>query len=232
MLHPLLGLDGIFLILIVVSLIQGRISRRYATPIYRDENPKSFWTHITIYIVLGIVCVFFTLKNWTTEFDPPEYTWYTATADPQQSLETALQAASTIRRDGEIAYGLTSWNIHWYFQWSQAKHGDDCRISSVYATLSSRIILPKLVNATSAQQKKFNIFFDALHAHQLAHYEFGKSAAREIELKISRLPKMRDCATLEAAANALGVQILKDYQTKEQVYDLSSTFLQSQHALL
>jgi predicted secreted Zn-dependent protease len=98
--------------------------------------------------------------------------------------------------------------------------------------LSSKIVLPKLVNATAAQQEKFNIFFDVLREHQLAHYEFGKSAAQEIERKISTLPKMQDCNILEAAGNAVGEEILKNYQIKDQTYDLSNTFLQPQHAML
>ena len=230
--HPLLLFSAIFFIVVVVSLFQGRVTRRFATPVYRDDDPTSFWNYIALYAILGTVCLFFTIKNWATKFDPPEYSWYIATANPQQSLETILQAASSIHPNSGIAYGLTNWSVNWHFQWSQEKHGNACWISSVYTTLSSRIVLPKLVNATTAQQEKFNLFFDALRLHQLAHYEFGKSAALEIERKISDLPKMQDCTVLEAAANALGEKILKDYQTRGQAYDASNTFLQSQHAML
>jgi len=232
MFHPLLLFSIIFFIIVVVSLIQGRVSRRFTTPVYRDDDPTSFWSYIALYALLGSVCLFFTVKNWTTKFDPPEYSWYVATANPQQSLETILQAASKIHTNGSIAYGLTSWSVDWHFQWSQAKRGNACWINSVYTTLNSRIVLPQLVNASAAQQEKFNVFVDALRSHQLAHYDIGKSAAVEIERRISELPKMQDCTTLEAAANALGEQILKDYRIKGQAYDLSNTFLQSQHAML
>jgi len=230
--HPLLLFSAFFFTIVAASLIQGRVARRFTTPVYREENPSSFWSHIAFYAILGSVSLFFTVKNWTTKFDPPEYSWYIATANPQQSLETVLKAASVIHPDGGTAYGQTTWSVDWHFQWSQAKHGNDCWISSVYTTLSSRILLPKLVNASSAQQEKFNLFFDALRLHQLAHYEFGKSAALEIEKKISELPTMQDCVVLEAAANALGEKILKDYRTKGQAYDVSNTFLQSQDAML
>ena len=43
---------------------------------------------------------------------------------------------------------------------------------------------------------------------------------------------MQDCATLEAAGNALGEKIVKNYQIKGQAYDLLNPFLQSQHAML
>ncbi|MET3108497.1 putative secreted Zn-dependent protease [Oxalobacteraceae bacterium GrIS 2.11] len=230
--HPLLLFSAVFFIIVVVSLVQGRVSRRFATPIYRDENPASFRNHLVFYAILGTACLFFAVKNWSTEFDPPEYSWYTATANPEQSLETVLQAASIIHPNGGVAYGVTYWSVDWHFKWSQAKHGNECWISSVYTTLRSSIILPKLVNATSAQQEQFNIFFDALRLHQLTHYEFGKSAALEIEKKISDLPKMQDCTVLQAAANAAGEKIVNDYQTRGQAYDVSNTFLQSQHAML
>ncbi len=232
MFHPLLFFSAIFFIVVVVSLIQGRITRRFSTPVYRDDDPTSFWNYIALYAILGTVSLFFTLKNWTTDLDPPEYSHYIATAHPQQSLEAILQSASSIHSNGGIAYGQTTWYVNWHFQWSQEKYGNACWISSIYATLSSRIVLPKLVNATSAQQEKFNLFYEALRLHQLAHYELGKSAALEIERQISDLPKMQNCRVLETTANALGEKIVKDYQTKGQAYDLSSTFLQSQHAML
>jgi len=232
MFHPLLGFSAIFYIVIVVSLFQGRITRRYTTPVYRDEDPASFRNYIALYAILGTACLFITLKNWTTKYDPPEYSFYIAKANPQQSLETVLQAASRIHSNGDIAYGLTTWSVEWHFQWSQEKHGNACWINSIYTTLNSTIVLPKLINATAAQQEKFNIFLDALRAHQLVHYGFGKSAAQEIEKKISNLPKMENCTVLEAAANALGAQILKNYQTRGQAYDIANTFLQSQHAML
>ena len=224
-----------FYIIVVSSLIQGKAARllgRSAPPIYRDEDPASFRNQVVLHATLGSICLLISISNWTTELDLPKYSSYTVAASPQQSLETALQAASSIRNGGDIAYGLTSWDVSWHFEWSQAKHGDACWISSVCTTLNSNIVLPKLVKASSAQQEKFNIFFDALRAHQLAHYEFGKNAAREIERQISMLPEMPNCATLEATANALGGQILKDYQVKGKAYDLSNTFLQAQHAML
>ena len=230
--HPLLAFSAIFYVVAAISLFQGRISRRYSTPVYRDEDPATFRNYIAFYLIVGTVCLFFALKNWTTEFDPPQYSFYTATANPQESLEKALQSASKIHSNGDIAYGLTIWSVEWHFQKSQAKHGNDCWIDSIYTTLSSTIVLPRLVNATSAQQEKFNIFLEALRAHQLVHYEFGKSAALEIEKKMSHLPKMQDCATVEAAGNALGEEIVKNYQIKGQAYDIANSFLQSQHAML
>ena len=182
--------------------------------------------------ILGTVCLVITVKNWTSEYDPPDYSYYTVTADPEQSLETVLQAASKLHSNGDVSYGMTFWDVEWHFKWSQGKHGDSCWISSIYTTLSSKIVLPKLVHATPVQQEKFTIFFEALRAHQLVHYEFGKSAAREIEKKMSNFPTMQDCATLEAAGNALGEKIVKNYQIKGQAYDLLNPFLQSQHAML
>lgn len=230
--HPLLAFSAIFYVVAAINLFQGRISRRYSTPIYRDEDPASFRNHIAFYLILGTVCLFFTLKNWTTEFDPPEYSFYTATANSQESLETVLQSASKIHSNGDIDYGLTIWSVDWHFKLSQVKHSNKCYISSIYTTLSSTIVLPKLVNATSAQQEKFNIFLDARRAHQLVYYEFGKSAAIEIEKKISHLPTMENCTVMEAAANALGGQIVNTYQTRGQAYDIANTFLQSQHTML
>ena len=232
MFHPLLAFGIFFYIGIAASLITGKVSRRFTTPVYRYEEPAKFRNYLVVSFILGTTCLFFTIKNWSTDYDPPEYSFYTVTAIPQQSLETALQTASKIHYNHEIAYGMTLWDVKWHFQWSQGKHGDTCWINSIYTTLNSTIVLPKLVNASTDQQEKFTIFLDALRAHQLAHYEFGKSAAQEIEKKISDLPKMQDCATLEAAGNALGEEIVKKYQIKGQAYDIANTFLRSQHAML
>ena len=232
MFHPLLAFGIAFYIAIAASLVTGKVSRRYTTPVYRDEEPAKFRNYLAVSFILGTTCLVITIKNWTPDYDPPDYSYYTATADPEQSLETVLQAASKIHYNEKIAYGATYWSVEWHFQWSQGKHGDTCWINSIYTTLNSKIVLPKLANETTVQQEKFNIFFEALRAPQLAHYEFGKSAALEIEKKISNLPKMQDCVKLEAAGNALGEETVKNYQIKGQAYDIANSFLQSQHAML
>jgi len=230
--HPLLVFAIAFYIAIAVSLVTGKVSRRYTTPVYRFEEPAKFRNYLVVSFTAGTVCLVITVKNWTPEYDPPDYSYYTVLANPSQSLETVMQEASKLHSNGGVAYGVTFWDAEWHFEWSQGKQGDTCWINSVYTTLRTQIVLPKLVNANADQQKQFNIFFEALRAHQLAHYEFGKSAALEIEKKISNLPKMQYCATLEAAGNAVGEETVKKYQMKEQAYDMSNPFLQSQHALL
>jgi len=63
MFHPLLFFSATFFIVVVVSLIQGRVTRRYTTLVSRDEESTSFWNYIGLYAILGTVSLFFTVKN-------------------------------------------------------------------------------------------------------------------------------------------------------------------------
>ena len=219
---------------IVVSLIRGKVTRRYSTPVYRDDDPSLFRNYVIIYAIVDICCLLFGIKIWMNQnyFDPPEYIYYDVSVAPQQSLESALISASPIHPGAKIAYGMTTWNVRWEARWSTDKSQKSCSIWAANAYIQSEIQLPHLRNGSDAQKKQFDNYVEGLRAHQLVHYGFGLSAAKEIEKEVNAMPAMADCGVLEMAVNALAKKIINDYRTRGQAYDLSNEFLNSQHALL
>jgi predicted secreted Zn-dependent protease len=163
--------------------------------------------------------------------DGPDYSYYIATAVPRESLQSILDAASPIHRNGRVFYGHTEWHVQWTMSWSKETDGP-CKMTKVTTQITANIILPKLVNATPTQQIRFNALLSALRVHELGHYDFAKEAATDIENEIISMPEMVTCAALEVAADDLGNRTLSEYEMKESKYDLETDYGRSQGAWL
>jgi len=163
--------------------------------------------------------------------DGPDYSYYIVTAVPGESLQSIMNAASPIHRNGRVFYAQTDWHVQWNISWSKAPDGP-CKITTVITKVSARIILPELVNATPTQQDRFNALLSALRVHELGHYDFAKKAATDIEAEVLSMPETDTCAALEAAANDLGNWTMSEYKMRESKYDLETDYGRSQGAWL
>lgn len=160
-----------------------------------------------------------------------DYVYYTANADPNDSLLNVLNKASPIKINNHTFHGLTKWYVKWNYRWFEQPDGR-CKITKVTTTYTSSIKLPELTGADSAQEQAFNNYLTALRTHELGHYDIGKQAANVIDSGIASLPEMSSCKELEATANGLGYQILDEYKIKEKQYDADTGHGKTQGAWL
>jgi predicted secreted Zn-dependent protease len=163
--------------------------------------------------------------------DGPLFSYYIAAAVPNESLQSILNAASPFRHDGRVFFGHTDWHVQWYMRWSEGPQGS-CKITEVNTKINGTIILPKLVNATTAQQERFNALLAALRVHEMGHYEIARRAAADIESGILSMPQMNTCAALQAAANERGTETLDQYKAIERKYDVDTDHGRKQGAWL
>lgn len=137
---------------------------------------------------------------------------------PGASLREALDAASPVRWEGRLFHADTRWQVRWTYRWFERGDGS-CRITGARVELEGRIRLPRLEDASPAQQARFDRYLAALRLHELGHYQFGRDAAHEIEQRLLGLPGMPRCAALEAAAEALAQRTLEKHRERERDYD-------------
>lgn len=148
-----------------------------------------------------------------------EYTDYPVSADNAQSLGMALNNTSPIRQDGKTFHAYTAWRVNWNYRWLDAPDGQ-CRIIQVSTKLSATIELPRLERGSPSQHERFARYHQALHEHELGHYQFGRNAALEIDRELLAMPAMDDCQKLVATANRLAHRIIERYKDEERNYDL------------
>jgi predicted secreted Zn-dependent protease len=160
-----------------------------------------------------------------------EYEYYTAYAQPNRSLSSVVKEASPLRENGKTMDGYTHWHVNWRFWWHESADGR-CRMTNVTTDLTATITLPRIVNATTAQETQFNRFVAALRTHELGHYENGRHATMKIDSEILALPEMASCKTLGATANDLGNSILKEYNAMDVQYDAATDHGRTQGANL
>jgi predicted secreted Zn-dependent protease len=160
-----------------------------------------------------------------------DYAYYTAHADPHSSLPAILKRSAPSGRRGGGFLGWTDWHVSWHFQWQTTANGE-CRITAVTTTLVGTITLPKLEDATAAQESELDAVLPALRVHELGHFQIGRQTADAIDRGILSLPQMQDCDTLGAAADQLGRRIIDEQRKVEDQYDLSTNHGKTQGAWL
>jgi predicted secreted Zn-dependent protease len=158
-------------------------------------------------------------------------TEYAVSGDPSVPLLQLLNRASPIRDGGKTFHGYTKWTVNWRFRWHDDA-GAGCRIAGIVTQIDGRMTLPRLAGGSADQRERFETYLQALRQHEMGHFAIAKQAGREIDAGILALPPMRDCASLDAAANALGYRVLDQHLAREKQYDASTGHGRTQGAWL
>jgi len=196
-----------------------------------SDTTKSASVRRVAYSIVCLCCWSLASVGFALDDEGPNYSYYVATAVPDRSLRSILNAASPIHHDGRVFFGNTDWHVQWNMWWSEQPRGS-CRITGVKAKISGTIMLPKLINPTVVQQNRFDTLAAALRVHELGHYEIGKKAAADIESGILAMAPMDTCAALKAAADELATETLDEYRAVERKYDADTDHGRTQGAWL
>lgn len=147
-----------------------------------------------------------------------DYSDYPVPGKDDASLGITLNESSPIRDAGLTYHAYTTWTVRWSYRWTEST--GYCQISEVATELHSNIKLPRLEGGSSALREQFEHYRDALHQHELGHYQIGRKAALEVDRELRALPIMANCQRLNATANRLAHQIVERYKAEERTYDL------------
>jgi predicted secreted Zn-dependent protease len=150
-----------------------------------------------------------------------------------ETLSHALTRSSPIREEGEVFRGHTQWNVRWSYRWWEEPNGT-CRITANHTTLTAEITLPELAPGSREHtvRRRFETYLQALHAHEIGHYELARTAARKIDAAILALPPMESCASLTLAADRAAEGFLKQTDALSEDYDLRTEHGLTQGATL
>src|ERR1700687_25973 len=89
---------------------RAKVMTRYFRDAERAEGPRSFWARRALYSVFGLCCLSYASAGHTQGDDGPDYSYYVVTAVPGKSLQSLLNAASPIHRNGRVFYAHTDWH--------------------------------------------------------------------------------------------------------------------------
>lgn len=160
-----------------------------------------------------------------------DYRYYAVDATADRPLYAALDAASPIRQNGRVFHGFTRWELNWRYRWD-ARGDGRCRITQISVKLDATVDLPQLRSGTDRQGTAFATYLKALREHELGHVQIGREAAQAVERRISILPEMASCATLEQTANQTGYRTLAEFGDRDRQYDLTTGHGKTQGAWL
>jgi predicted secreted Zn-dependent protease len=157
------------------------------------------------------------------------YDNYPAQAQPGRAVSQALNEASPFRPEGKIYHSATAWYLDWQVR-SEPTVDGRCRVGAVLVELHGRMMLPRLLGGTPAQQRRFDDYLVRLREHELGHYEIGREAARELEKQFYALRPARNCSELQAAARDAGARLVPKYEALGDAYDLHTQHGKTQGA--
>ena len=160
-----------------------------------------------------------------------DYEHYVAQAQPGRAVALALNDASPFRPAGQVFHSATAWFVDWKVRPEPTTDGR-CRIGDVRIDLHGRMMLPRLVGASMAQQRIFDAYLVHLREHELGHFEIGREAARELEREFYALPPARHCNELQAEARQAGARLVSKYEALGDTYDLQTGHGRTQGAWL
>jgi predicted secreted Zn-dependent protease len=160
-----------------------------------------------------------------------DYANYEAHAQPGRAVYQALNDASPFRPAGNIFHSATAWYVDWQLHPQPTADGR-CRVGEVLVELHGRMMLPRLLDGTPAQQQRFDAYLVHLREHELGHYEIGREAARDLEKQFYALKPARDCNALQTAARDAGARLLPKYEALGDAYDAHTQHGRTQGAWL
>ena len=160
-----------------------------------------------------------------------DYEHYEAHAGPGRALSQALNDASPFRPGNLVFHSATAWYLDWKVRPEPTADGR-CRVGAVRVELHGRMVLPRLVGASSEQQQRFDSYLVRLREHELGHYEIGREAARELEQEFYALHPAGSCGELQATARDTGARLLPRYEAMGDTYDLQTQHGKTQGAWL
>lgn len=149
------------------------------------------------------------------------YASYAVKWDPARPLLEAMNANSPCHEDGKIFQGCIQSSFYWEYRASVDAEGR-CTITDVWTTLNAKIIMPELVTNDPQARQSFKQSLETLHRHELGHYQIALANARKIDKKMLSLFPENSCAWLEAAAQKLGVELLRQAEQEQRDYDATT----------
>lgn len=135
-------------------------------------------------------------------------------------LKKAISRASPLKINRKKFIGLTKWHINWNYKYRQ-KH-NHCAVTQLSISVTAEIILPKLINATPQQSKRFERYATLLKKHELQHVAITRRHAHELDRFILNMPPAPTCAILEQRINGAGNQYTDKARHANNQYDLNT----------
>ncbi|MCC6077290.1 DUF922 domain-containing protein [Pseudomonas sp. GCM10022188] len=175
---------------------------------------KALWTSVLATLALALIAP----EAHAEIGEKLDYTDYPVPASDENSLGMTLNRNSPIRHDGLTYHANTTWTVNWSYNWIE--ENGYCRLSNVVTNLHAVIKLPRLEGGDSGIREQFDQYLEALHQHELGHYEISRKAALDVDRELRALPVMANCQRLNDTANRVAHRVVARYTEEERTYDL------------
>jgi predicted secreted Zn-dependent protease len=144
-------------------------------------------------------------------------------------LKAALNAASPVRREGQVFHAHTGWELRYELRWFEERDGR-CAVTRVTTTLKADILLPLLEPGSTAGWPDWPGYLQALRGHEHGHLEIARAAAHLLDRRIAGLPQAISCGMLQAQARQAWREVLEGAGKEDREYDRRTDYGRTQGA--
>jgi predicted secreted Zn-dependent protease len=125
-----------------------------------------------------------------------------------------------MKRSGSRHPGAT--RIKWGGSVTYVRRGSRCAVGEAKVTLSTQIILPRWKNrkrATPSLALIWDTLSSDIKRHEEQHVAIAQSHARELERKLMRLGRQKNCAIAAEKAKAVADKVLDKHDKAQAAFD-------------
>ena len=142
-----------------------------------------------------------------------------------RELRADLSRRGPVGETGIRGDGNTEYNIAWRFS-MKFKDGI-CSPQDVEVDLAVTMHLPRWEppsGVSSELRETWERFSDDLREHEDGHHKIARSAAKAVKRKLRRRTEAASCEVLKTRMNTAATDVLREYRTKQQEYDLETDY--------
>lgn len=171
-------------------------------------------------MVASVLCIA-SAANAKTVIDE-KITYYDVSPTSLESLADSLIEATPIRLSGNTFFGQTRYSIEWTYD--HEIRNKFCRVAKVKVIAQIKTTLPRLKSADSDILAAWDSWYPALEGHLDQHKQHAIETAEELDKKIKKLRRQKDCQILFENASALANEMISESLDRDVAYDEDTRF--------
>lgn len=152
----------------------------------------------------------------------PIFTFYDIAGKNAKALRMQMNEKRPYDSNGKRFDAVTRSRFSYNYMYFPTSDG--CKFTEFTAKLETTIIMPRWVgiDPTSSIGKKWQTYYQALHNHELGHYDIALSALKELEESGSKFETSNKCDSINKEFELVFASILQKSKLQHQKYDFET----------
>ncbi len=160
------------------------------------------------------------IQSAATPVVTEKYEYYQIKGESERELRAQMSQNGTKWPDGQTYDSLTTWNIHWDYDYNCGAQG--CSVEGFNSNVDITFRYPQWADpdtAPEALRNKWDGYMKNLVLHENGHRDMAVQATAELARAVSALPPAPNRTELDRQVKALSTELMAKLDKDEKDYD-------------